>query len=343
MHHPEKIFFAPATGGSPSAAGMCVALRTCVMRLSELTIIYFATAAPFGVASFLGQPTRGTRRVRALSKAAGAAIIWPLTALLLVLERVSESVAARREEAAEDGALDERRIERSKRELTNALREVEDVLDEECPDERDGGRDEGPDEVRAVGREARRFAMFSARECVERYVGLALACVGARKEANPSERELELCRLAGGAGDDLLLAGRCIHRRNVTRLFAHRERARAELIHALAGVREETGRLHTDAQPSEAFDAAARRASEALVRALARAVELLSLLEDEEAARRVARLLDAECARLRRLEVAGADEASEDRRKEGAQTCTTQAAHRAFATPLLRTTTSRHG
>jgi hypothetical protein len=183
--------------------------------------------------------------------------------------------------------------------------------------------------------------MFSARECVERYVGLALACEGARKEANPSERELELCRLAGGAGDDLLLAGRCIHRRNVTRLFAHRERARAELIHALAGVREAAGRLHKGAQPSESLDAA-RRASESLLRALARAVELLSLLEDEEAARRVARLLDAECARLRRVEAAEAGEASEDRRK-GAQTCTTQAAHRAFATPLLRTTTSRHG
>jgi hypothetical protein len=185
--------------------------------------------------------------------------------------------------------------------------------------------------------------MFSARECVERYVGLVLACVGARKEANPSERELELCRLAGGAGDDLLLAGRCIHRRNVSRLFAHRERARAELIHALAGVREEAGRLHADAQPSESFDAtAARRASESLLRALARAVELLSLLEDEEAARRVARLLDAECARLRRLGAAGTSEATEDGRK-GAQVCTTQAAHRAFATPLLRTTTSRHG
>ncbi len=183
--------------------------------------------------------------------------------------------------------------------------------------------------------------MYSARECVERYVGLALACEGARTDASPSERELELCRLAGGAGDDLLLAGRCIHRRNVTRLFAHRERARAELIHALAGVREEAGRPRAGAQPSGSFDAAARRASESLLRALARAGELLSLLEDEEAARRVARLLDAECARLRRLEAA-AEEESEDARK-GAQVCTTPAAHRAFATPLLPTTTSRHG
>jgi hypothetical protein len=316
------------------------------MRLSEITIIYFAAAAPFGVAHFLRRPARGARRVKALSGAAGAALLWPLTVLLLLLERAGAQADARDAGAeAQDGAFDERRIERSKRELTNALREVEDVLDEgegEVPDDgRNERRDDALNTARGVGREARRFALYSARECVERYVGLALACAGARKDADPSERELELCRLAGGAGDDLLLAGRCIHRRNVSRLFAHRERARAELIHALAGVREEAGRLRADT-PDESFNAAARRASEPLLRALARAVELLSLLEDEEAARRVARLLDAECARLRRLEAAGADGAPEERRK-GAQPCTTRAAHRAFATPLLRTTTSRHG
>lgn len=309
------------------------------MRLSELTIIYFATAAPFGVASFLRHPARGTRRFRALSRAAGAAILWPMTALLLLRGRVGPSADELQQEGADarDGALDERRIERAKRELTNALREVEDVLDEGGEDESDAGLDG----VRAFGREAKRFAMFAARESAERYVGLALACVGAQRDANPSERELELCRLAGGAGDDLLLAGRCIHRRNVTRLFAHRERARAEFIHALAGVREATGHLREGATRGET-SAAARRASESLLRALARAVELLSLLEDEEAARRVARLLDAECARLRRLEAA--DEIlREDGGRKGAQPCTTRAARRAFATPLLRTTTSRRG
>ena len=304
------------------------------MRLSELTILYFATAAPFGVASFLRQPARGTRRFQALSRAAGAALLWPLTAMLLVLARAGSSVTSLKEAA--DGAPDEGRIEQAKRELTNALREVEDVLDEACA----GGRDEEADGVRAVGREARRFAMFAARESAERYVGLALACVGAQVDADPSERELELCRLAGGAGDELLLAGRCIHRRNVTRLFAHRERARAEFIHALAGVREASGRFH-EGTPRGETSGVARRASEATLRALARAVELLSLLEDDEAARRAARLLDAECARLRRLEAA-AEEESEDARK-GAQVCTTPAAHRAFATPLLRTTTSRRG
>lgn len=326
------------------------------MRLSELTIIYFATAAPFGVASFLRQPSRGARRTGALARAAGAALLWPLAALLLVLGRGAASGGGRDEEAgAHDGALDESRAERAKRALTNALRAAEDVWDEENENE-PGGEGRG-----AKGEEGR-YAMFAARESVERYVGLTLACAGARSEASASARELELCRLAGSAGDDLLLAGRCIHRRNVTRLFAHRERARAEMIHALAALRDvsvethapktawtsaqtntqtyATGALtHTNNQPCAP---AARRASEALLRAFARAVELFSVLEDEEAARRAARLLDAECARLRRLEAA-AEILQEDGGRKGAQPCTTRAAHRAFATPLLRTTTSRRG
>ena len=310
---------------------MSVALCRCVMRLSELTIIYFATAAPFGVASFLRQPTRGTSRAHSLARAVGAALLWPLTASLLLLERGASSGAGRSEASARED-LDEGRIEQAKRALTNALRAAEDVLDE---------AGDGPEA--GAGRDARggarRYAMFAARESVERYVGLTLACTGAHKEASPSARELELCRLAGGAGDDLLLAGRCVHRRNVTRLFAHRERARAEMIHALAGVREVAD---TFPFAEEIRASASRRISEALLRAFARAVELLSLLEDEGAARRVARLLDAECARLRRLEAEGADEAPGGGHK-GAAVCTTPAAHRAFATPLLRTTTSGRG
>jgi hypothetical protein len=332
LHQLKQKFCSGPKPGPASIAGMNVALRNFVMRLSELTIIYFATAAPFGVASFLRQPARGSRRTRALTRAAGAAFLWPLTALLLMLERGAESKAVREREDAQS-ELEEARAEQAKRELTNALLAVEDVLDEEADDTSGGAQ--------AAGCVERRHTMFAARESVERYVGLTLACAGSRKEASPSPRELELCRLAGSAGDDLLLAGRCIHRRNVTRLFAHRERARAEMVHALAEVREVYGSPDARIQPCAP---AARRTSEALLRAYARAVELLSLLEDEEAARRVARLLDAECARLGRLEAeaAEADEAPGGGRK-GAETCTTPAALKAFAKPLLPTTTSRHG
>src|SRR5205814_10533968 len=138
----------------------------------------------------------------------------------------------------------------------------------------------------------RRHALCAARECVERYAGLALACAGAREDAAPAPRELELCRIAGRAGDDLLAAGRCVHRRNVTRLLAHRERARSELVHALADVRDLAHKLYPPppfhsaplaggVRPNEGTAGnGARRGPEALTRALAPTIEVLSLFED---------------------------------------------------------------
>ena len=73
-------------------------------------------------------------------------------------------------------------------------------------------------------------------------------------------------------------------RRNATRLAKHQARSRFELLHALAHVRESLG------------PAAARHAREMIVRLYACALDLLSLLEDEEAAGGVSRLLGAECA-----------------------------------------------
>ena len=133
-------------------------------------------------------------------------------------------------------------------------------------------------------------------------VGLALAA-RARGGRNHSERELELCRLAGGAGDDLLLAGRCTPAQRDS-ASSHRD-GRAPSDHALAGAWRGGGT--TPRGKSGRNDGRARRASEALLRALARAVETLWLLEDEEprgawpAARRRVRA-------AARLEAAGADE-----------------------------------
>ncbi|HYE13542.1 MAG TPA: hypothetical protein VD968_03765 [Pyrinomonadaceae bacterium] len=293
---------------------MTVALPTVAMRLSELTILYLAAAAPFGVAHYASRRGGGGLHARALLKSTAAALAWPVMVTLLLLRRSREAESGGAHDAAQ--APDERRVEGAKRATVNALRKVEDVCEE-------AGASEG---------EAERHAFFAARECVERYTGLALACAASSSDAGPSHREMELCRIAGRAGDDLLVAGRCAHRRNVTRLVAHRERARSELVHALAGVRELTFALE---------GAAAGRASEALLGALARAIELLSLFDDRETVVRAARLLDAECARLRRLGgEAGAFEAAPlAGRQEGGVGCTTQAEATAFATTLRRTTT----
>ncbi|MFL6256012.1 MAG: hypothetical protein ACJ74T_13450 [Pyrinomonadaceae bacterium] len=292
------------------------------MIVNELFIIYLAAAAPFGVARFLSEHSGGARVGAALFKAAGAALAWPYTSLPRLLCRLT---SLRTEETSEG------RVEEVKRAAVNALRVVEDHL-------ADAG---------ALEEESERHKLYTARECVERYAGLAVACSLASPDARPTRREMELCRIAGRGGDDLLVAGRCVHRRNVTRLVAHRERASCELVQALAAVREVAhGTNAPAAYASEQLRAAGarriaadpRRTSEALSRALSRVVELLSLFDERAALVSVARMLDAECERARRAESAAAANVGGT---EGEEPCTTQAVPTAFVSPRLRTSTSR--
>ncbi|HEX8336590.1 MAG TPA: hypothetical protein VF621_07655 [Pyrinomonadaceae bacterium] len=293
--------------------------------MSDLFIIYLATAAPFGVARFLSEHSGGAATRAALFKAAGAALVWPFTSLPRLLRRLA-SLRTNGADAAGRHAPGGRRVEEVKRAAVVALRVVEDLL-------ADAG---------ALAEESERHKFYAARECVERYAGLATACATANAEARPTRREMELCRIAGRGGDDLLVAGHCVHRRNVTRLVAHRERASAELVHALAAVRESshTVRPHAPAPcPSEYVRAAdPRRISESLSRALSRVVELLSLFDERAALVSVARMLEAECGRARRAESAAAEAGGG---LEGEAPCTTQAVPTAFVGPRLRTSTSR--
>jgi hypothetical protein len=306
--------------------GTCVALRGVEMFLSEVIIIYLAAAAPFGVARFVAERERGTRAARSILNSAAASLVWPATALRSITKNVAGAGTCEAPADFERQVPDGQSVERARRATVNALRVVEDLI------------------VRAGGRdcEAERHAMFAARECAERYVGLAFACASAREEARPSPRELELCRVAGRAGEDLQVAGRCLHRRNVSRLRAHRERARTELVHALAAARESAHNLYPSQpqfySPARA-DETAKQISEALTQALSRAIELLSLFDERETVVAVARLLDAEFARLRRIRSQSAD-AAPGVPDEGGKSCTTPAAHTAFATRPLPTTTS---
>jgi len=310
-------------------AGMCVALLLFAMLLSELAIIYLATAAPFGVSRFLTRNAQGVRRSHALADCAAAALAWPLTALMLLFKS-AKARADKAKSVDESASSDEQSVENVKRSTINAIRAVEDLLVKAC----------------GLKSEAERHTLFAACASVERYAGLALACVGLREDAAPSERELELCRITGRTGDDLLVAGRCIHRRNVSRLLAHRERARAELVHALADAGDVAHAIYSTSRPfhspKQTGGEAAKRISEALLHAFSRAIELLSRFDDRAAVVGVARLLDAECARLRRLE-ARDEAATPVRPNEGVGQCTTQAVHTAFATQRLPTTTSTGG
>ncbi|HEV2913471.1 MAG TPA: hypothetical protein VGX92_09330 [Pyrinomonadaceae bacterium] len=281
----------------------------------EAITIYLAAGAPFGVSHFLRGHGEAARPA-ALLRAAWAALLWPVaaaTTLLLARRRGSADDGAAANDGDAFGAKDEAKIERARRQLLATLFRVEEL-------------------ARALPGVERGRSELIARavlESAESYTGLTLGAARVNADDRPGKREMELCRIAGRKGDDLLLAGRCIHRRNVARLEAHRARARTTLLHALAEVRELVG--EASAHGTDGI-AAARHRSVAILRFYGCAVNLLSLLEDEGAALAVARLLDAECARLRRLEAVGPNIWAEHS-AGGGEECTPHARRLAFTGP----------
>jgi hypothetical protein len=280
------------------------------MRLSEIITIYLAAAAPFGVAHF--QRGRG-RMAHRLVGASCVALAWPLAAVSFL-----SGTKAERDTDEETEARDEARMERVRRAIFDSLLRVEQLYET----------------VRGTCDERARHAFFAARESVERYAGLTEVARRAQLHAPPTPRELETCRVGGCVGEDLLVAGRCLHRRNVIRLRLQRERARGEMLHALA----ETGELvRASAAAASHAPAAddAHRLSKALVEVYAGVVRLLSLLDDREAALVVERLREAERARLRRrlADDGGGRDATGD-------LCITQAATKPSAQPTSESRTS---
>lgn len=262
----------------------------------EAITMYLAAGAPFGVSYYLQRkPLRMS--TSEIIRATAAALFWPLSAANIFLaRRKCQTIAAQRNEAKASGSEpDARKVEQARRRLIGALYKIEELA-------RSASEKEG---------KGRALLTYTVRESVEKYIGLTMASYAVSGEEAPAQREMELCRISGRKGADLLLAGRCIHRRNVARLLAHRERARTNLLHALAEVREPGP--SDDVADAQRNLSGARHVSVAILRFYAQAINLLSLLEDEEAARAVARLLDAECARLRRLE----NSAGRDRAPEG--------------------------
>ena len=212
------------------------------MRLNEFIIVYLATAAPVGMVSFLRHQTHVSAsvrtRMRALVIASIWALIWPIAIvrdLLRNRHRQANRVSKHLQDAFNDDAaltLDGD-VERAERSLQASLRDVDEFV------------------KRRFGPSADlQNAVFVARNGAERYAGLSLAVMQLNPQGNSvtavTEREVELCRIAGRAGDDLLVAGNCVRRRNVSRLIAHHRNARTSLLHALADVCEEVSALGVD-------------------------------------------------------------------------------------------------
>jgi hypothetical protein len=278
-----------------------------VMRLSEAITIYLATGASFGVCNFLREQDRDSR-FHLFLKTIGAMILWPVAAAksLLSLQRPDRWKQANEAEEARAQFIE--KINQAHRDLLASLHSVLRLAQV------------------SSGAESAKVERSSCavRELVEKYVGLTLAAAEDDPEAEPSPREMESCRIAGRKGEDLLLAGRCIHRRNSARLITHQARARTELLHALAEIREITGNTVSSTNAKDAL-----HLSVATVRFYSHVFNLLSLLEDDTAARGVARLMDAECWRLRRLETFS----QQQTRATQEEPCTRHATHTIFSSP----------
>ena len=304
-------------------AGTCVANWYLGMRFSEIITVYLAAGAPFCAEHFL-KHGRGANPALTLLKATCAMLIWPLSLSLDLLagRRRAEMLEVSLEDAAMSRPLE--RVSQAKERLLSALYRIEELA-REVSSPRPGLRLE--QETRAIC------------ESIEKYVGLTLAASAADFNGPPDEREMELCRVAGRTGDDLLLAGRCLHRRNAAQLVSHQARSRTEILHALANVREFGSLDARAASPGQTL--AARYLSVAVIKFYGHAINLLSLLEDESAAKGAARLLNAECARLRRLESDILPDAAENA-AEG-EVCTTRHLSPSATQPLSQTQTALRG
>jgi hypothetical protein len=293
------------------------------MRFSDIITVYLAAGAPFCAQHFL-KHGRGANRALTLLKATCAMLIWPLSLSLKLL--AGRGRAGLLEVSLEDAAM-WRTLERSsqaKERLLSALYRIEELAREVSSPEPCGKLEQ---ETRAI------------RESIEKYVGLTLAASAADFNGPPDKREMELCRIAGRTGEDLLLAGLCIHRRNAAQIVSHQARSRTELLHALANVRE-FGSLDAG-DTSQGQTLAARYLSVAVIKFYGHAINLLSLLEDESAAKGAARLLNAECARRRRLESDYLPDAAENA-AEG-EVCTTRHLSPSATQPSSQTQTALRG
>lgn len=275
------------------------------MRVNEAITIYLAVGAPFGVCR-LFEAAPGSGRMRRLISALTTMVLWPVVALRMLIEAGRSLLS--RNASANTAVGREAKIERAQRNLLNVLGDLRDTH-------------KGTEDAR----KAVENATYLARAGVERFVGLTEALRENGVDCEPAARELELFRIAGHTKGDQLLAGKCIHRRNVARLVEHQAKARTDLLHSLADVSEIVGRSNGAMDEIGANNGSAERLNQLAHDLYARAFDLFCLIEDSEAAIAAARLMDQ----------AGAPRRDDSRRKDYAPTysgaeeesCTTSTHH----------------
>jgi hypothetical protein len=259
--------------------GISVAHTGNVMRSIELITIYLAAGASFGVSHYLRARSRRSH-VRAFLEGVTTALLWPMAAAAILLKRLrhmDETEAVEEPNAQVEAAVHAFVISVNK--MLEASRRMKMTEMEQT--------------------------LFALREGVQQYVGLA----GMKADRAPAHYEMELARISGRRGDDLLLAGHCTQRRNTARIKARFERERSRLLRKLAELRVEE-ESSPPACLEDSLRAPAGRMSEARLEIYTRAAALFALLEDERAAEMAAHLLEREPSHLSRLQEINGEAAS---------------------------------
>ena len=289
------------------------------MRLSEPITIYLAAGASFGVSRYLCATGLAKSRRRAALEGITAALLWPLAATAILRKRLRHG--------HEDGegrdayARVDERVETRVKDATRAfIISVNRML-------------EAVRVSNTTGRETMEQTLYAIRESAEQYVGLAGIKARAYEYSTPAKHEAELARISGLRGDELLIAARCVHRRNVSRIHTHYKRERSRLLAKLAELRDVEG--NTLSYVGDDL-AEAQRRSEARLEIYLRASALCSLVEDRGAAMSVSQLADAECLTLRRP--GEREEAVGECPAAGEERCTENASQLICKDPLRATT-----
>lgn len=233
--------------------------------MSEIIIIYLAVGAPFAV-HFVLHNLPVTKNL--FLKSFGVAIFWlPLMAIKVFYGK-NQNEDFHKNEKLEF-------VRRSLLSTLNEIRAASEVIKS----------DQNIEEL-----------IWVIRENAEKYSGLTLACESLDETDSPSEHEVEIYRITGCKSDELKIAARCTHRRNVRQILEHRNRAGASFLHALVEMYESIN------DGSAMNPISARQINGLLLRLYANAVEILSLIEDEKAVEIVTGLSDKASIRLTAIE-----------------------------------------
>jgi hypothetical protein len=166
------------------------------MTFTEFSIIYLSIGAPFGVYYFFNYSS-DNRSFSVWLKTIGVVFFWCAYAVLLNFGRSQKNTNVQ----SNSDLIAENEIQKAERSLLASYSEI--------------------------SRDGKIVSFFEFRETVERYIGLT-STLGV--SVNSADFNNELFMIAERKNHDLLLANRCLQRKNLLRLKAHQLQTRNDFL-----------------------------------------------------------------------------------------------------------------